>query len=83
MPAWLAVIVQVPAATRWTVAPFVPLVVQIVVVVDVKLTVRPEDAVAPTVKSAVPSVLLARAPNVMLWLAWVIVAVVAAVVFDV
>ena len=46
MPDWLAVMVHVPAVTSVTV---VPLTVQTGVVVEAKLTVRPELAVALTV----------------------------------
>jgi hypothetical protein len=40
------VIAQLPALTKLTVAPLVPLVVQTPVVVEVKPTARPEDALA-------------------------------------
>ena len=43
MPAWFALIVQVPMALSVSV---VPLTVQIVVVADVNVTARPEVAVA-------------------------------------
>ena len=43
LPAWLALIVQVPTATNVTV---VPETVQMLVVAEVKATVRPEEAVA-------------------------------------
>ncbi len=68
LPAWLAWIVQVPVVTRWTVE---PLTVQTPVVVELKLTARPELAVALTLKSAAPSCLSARAPKVIVWLALV------------
>ena len=42
-PAWLALMVQVPTATKVTV---VPDTVQTPVVADVKVTVSPEEAVA-------------------------------------
>ena len=42
MPAWLAAIVQVPAVTPVTVAPFVPLTVQTPVVRELKMTGLPE-----------------------------------------
>jgi hypothetical protein len=48
----VASIEQVPAATSVTV---VPDTVQTGVVVDAKLTVKPDEAVALTVKGAVPS----------------------------
>ena len=50
-PAWFAAIVHVPAATIDTV---VPLTVQTAVVEDEKATVRPDVAVADTVKSTSP-----------------------------
>ncbi len=62
LPAWSALIVQVPVDTRWTVE---PLTVQTPVVVELKVTVRPELAVALTAKSAAPYVLFERAPKVM------------------
>ena len=46
LPAWLPAMVQVPAATPVTVPPLVPLVVQIDGVVELKVTGRPEVAVA-------------------------------------
>ena len=49
LPAWLALIVQVPTVTKVTV---VPETVQTPVVAEVKLTVRPEEAVALTVTEA-------------------------------
>jgi bifunctional DNase/RNase len=51
LPACDAWIVQVPTATSVTVAPDT---VQTVEVVEAKLTARPDDAVALTVKGAVP-----------------------------
>ena len=49
LPAWLALIVQVPTVTKVTV---VPETVQMLVVAEVKVTVRPEEAVALTVTGA-------------------------------
>ena len=51
LPAWSAWIVQVPAAAMWTV---VPATLQTPEVSELKVTVRPDDAVALTVKSASP-----------------------------
>jgi hypothetical protein len=65
LPACEALIVQVPTATSVTVAPDT---VQTVVVVEVKLTARPEDAVALTVNGAVPKGSVESVPKVMVWL---------------
>ena len=54
-----------PAATSVAV---VPDTVHTDVVVEAKLTGRPEDAVALRVKGAAPSVWFGREPNVMVWL---------------
>jgi len=57
-----------PAPVIWTVEPAtlqLPLAVNVIV--------RPEDAVALTSKSASPKVLLTRAPNVIVWSAFVTV----------
>ena len=65
LPAWLAAIVQVPAVKAVTV---VPLIVQTPVVLLLRLTVRPDVAVALTV----PVPLTARlgaVPKLMLWFA--------------
>ena len=62
MPAWLAATVQVPAATIVTV---LPETVHTPVVVELKLTGRPELAVAPTVNGASPKVWFARVPKLM------------------
>jgi hypothetical protein len=51
LPGCVAWIVQVPAAISVTVDPEV---VQTPVVIDAKLTVSPEDAVAPMVKGEAP-----------------------------
>ena len=61
-PAWLAVIEQEPPAAIVTVFPET---VQTEVVVEAKLTGRPELAVALTVKGATPYVTLPTAPNVI------------------
>jgi hypothetical protein len=61
-PAWLAVIEQAPAAMIVTVEPDT---VQMGVLADVKTTVSPEEAVAPTANGASPNVTLLRAPNVI------------------
>ena len=64
LPAWFPAIVQVPAATPVTV---LPLTVQIDVVVEVKVTARPELAVALNVP--VPfTVTVGAAPKVIVWL---------------
>ena len=62
MPAWLAVIEQAPGATIVTV---LPAMVQTDVVVEAKLTARPELAVALTVNGETPKLTLLSAPNVM------------------
>ena len=62
LPAWLALMVQVPGATRVSV---LPLTVQMPVVVEVKLTARPELAVAASAGGAVPTVWLPGEVNVM------------------
>jgi hypothetical protein len=53
LPAWEALIVQVPAATRVTVEPDT---VHTAVVADAKVTAKPEEAVALGVNGAAPSV---------------------------
>ena len=53
---------QVPAPVMWTVFPATVQGPE-----AVKLTASPEVAVALTVKSASPTVLPARAPNVIVW----------------
>ena len=62
LPACDAWIVHVPAAIRVTVA---VATVQTAVVVEEKLTVRPDDAVALTVNGAAPYVWPVSAANVM------------------
>jgi len=54
-----------PPATIVTVLPLVPEVVQTEVVVEAKLTARPELAVALTVNGETPYVTLLSAPNVI------------------
>ena len=66
LPAWVAWTVQVPVATSVTV---VPETVHTGVVCELKLTARPELAVALTVNGTLPaSVRFAIAPKVMVWL---------------
>jgi hypothetical protein len=55
----------VPAINNFTVA---AVTVQTGNVVDVKVTARPEDAVALTVNGAAPYAWFDRAPKVMVWL---------------
>jgi hypothetical protein len=62
LPAWLAVMEHDPAATIVTV---LPATVQTAVVVEVKLTGRPELAVALTGNGAAPNVTLFRTPKVI------------------
>jgi hypothetical protein len=57
--------VQTPVVTKVTVAPDT---VQTAVVVDAKLSAKPEEAVAAIAKGAVPKRLLDSAPKVMVWL---------------
>src|SRR5580693_6063031 len=57
--------VHVPTATSVAV---VPETVQTDVVVEAKLTARLEDAVAVSIKGALPSAIFEIAPNVMVWL---------------
>jgi len=65
-PAWDAWMVQVPAATRFAVAPDT---VQTAGVVDAKLTANPELAKAVSV-TVPPTVWAGMAPNVMVCVAW-------------
>ena len=62
-PAWVAVIEQAPGATIVTVEAET---VQTAMVVDAKLTGRPEDAVAVRAKGADPKAALESGANVML-----------------
>ena len=70
MPTWLAVIEHVPAARGVSVE---PLTVQMLVVVEAKLTVSPELAVAVKVNGETGSVTVAGAPKVMVWEPWLTV----------
>ena len=66
MPAWLAVIVVVPTPTIVTV---LPLTVATAVFALAYVTLRPDDAVAPSVNAAAPYVFATRVAKVMVWLA--------------
>ena len=70
LPAWLALMVQVPTVTKVTV---VPETVQMLVVADVKTTVRPEEAVALIASGLRSKVLVEIAANVIVWLPLLIV----------
>jgi hypothetical protein len=59
--------VHVPRATSVAV---VPETVHTDVVVEAKLTARPEDAVAVSVKGALPSAIFESDPKVIVWLVW-------------
>ena len=59
---------QVPTETSVTV---VPLTVQTGVVVEAKLTVKPELAVAASVTGPLPKAMAAGCPNVRVWVAGV------------
>ena len=72
LPAWEAVMVQVPAVRSVSV---VPETVQRASVEEEKETVRPEDAVAERGSTLIPKVLLAREAKVMVWVAVVTVSV--------
>ena len=61
---------QLPAPVMCTV---LPLTVQLPLAL--KLTARPEDAVALTVKSRSPKVLFGSTPNVIVWFAFAITSV--------
>ena len=61
--------VQVPVATSVTV---LPETVQVVAVVDAKLTGKPDDAVAETVNGGLPSTWLGKGANVMVCASFVI-----------
>ena len=65
LPACVAWMVQVPTATSVTVAPDTA---QMEGVVEAKLTVRPEEALAPTGNEPVSNDRLASAPKLMVWL---------------
>ena len=70
LPPWSALIVQVPVLTNAIVAPFAPPVVQTAGVDELKLTVRPELAVATTVRLS-SNRLSAKAANEIAWLPFV------------
>ena len=57
--------VQVPAASSITV---LPLTVQMVGVLLLKLTARPDVAVAFSTNGALPNFMLGNGPNAMVWL---------------
>jgi len=63
LPGWVAVMEQVPEATRVTA---IPETVQTDGVVEAKLMGRPEVAVALKLKDGVPSNILPMVPNKML-----------------
>ncbi len=63
-PGWFAVTVQLPAPVMWTRSP-----VTVQSPLAVKLTARPDVAVALTVKSASPKVFPLSAPKLIVWLA--------------
>lgn len=60
MPAWVASIVHVPALTKVTVEPDI---VQFIGICEVKLTGRPDEAVALTVKGEAPYTWSASGPK--------------------
>jgi len=68
LPPCVAWMVQMPAATSVTVEPDT---VQTAGVVEPKLTVKPEDAVALTAKGAVPNGWFESVPKAMVWLPFV------------
>jgi hypothetical protein len=67
-PPCVAWIEHVPALTSVTVTPDI---VQTAVVVEAKLTAKPELALALTVNAAVPNTRLDKTPKLMLWLSCV------------
>ena len=69
LPACVAWMVQVPTETSVTVEPVSPDTVQTAVVCELKLTVKPEEAVALTVNGAAPKGWFPSAPKVMVWVA--------------
>ncbi len=69
-PACVALIPQWREATNVTVSPET---VQTVVVVEAKLSARPEDAVAEIVNGAAPNVWVGNAPNVIVCASFMIV----------
>ena len=64
LPAWIAWMVQAPTDSSIIVEPDT---VHTAEVVEVKLTARPEEAVALSAGGVVPSAALASAGKVMLW----------------
>ena len=64
-PAWLAVIAQLPV---WRSVSVVPETVQTLAVVEAKLTVRPEVAVADNVSGEAESEALGSAAKLIVWL---------------
>src|SRR3984885_9883532 len=68
LPACVAWMVQVPAATRVT---FATDTVQTAEVVEAKLRARLGDAVALSVNGALPNDRFESAPKLMVWLSWV------------
>ncbi len=70
LPAWLAVIEQEPVVSSVT---LLPDTVHTVPVVEAKLTLSPELAVAVSVTGLWIRVLSASAPKLMVWLAALIV----------
>ena len=62
LPGCEALMAQRPGASNVTVS---PVTVQVVTVVEAKLTVRPDEAVADTVNGAAPYGWFGNAPNVM------------------
>ena len=68
LPAWVAWMVQAPVASSVTVVPETP---HTFVVWELKLTARPEEAVAATENGAEPNARFESAPKVMVWLAGV------------
>src|SRR5438132_6182990 len=71
LPACAAVIVQEPAPVRCTVPG--DGLVTVHCPLALKLIGKPDDADALTMKSGSPSVLLANAPNVIVWFPFVLV----------
>ena len=67
LPVWLALTEHCPAASKVTV---VPATVQTRGVGPEKATLRPEVAVAATMKDPALRVRSARLPKVIVWLAW-------------
>ena len=66
-PAWSASMVQVPMVRRVMVLPFVPVEVHTPVVVELKVTSSPDEAVADTSKGGSSRRRPARVSKVMVW----------------